>query len=94
MLCSHLSTCHAHTPRLNRTLAPQVRAEKDALAKKLKAMEGKILKGEARGGLVEVTRKKEAELKRKEEELERRWAVVWPEHCGAVVHLPGPLSSS
>lgn len=27
-------------------------------------MEGKILKGEARGGLVEVTRKKEAELRK------------------------------
>mmetsp|Transcript_30217 Transcript_30217/g.77012 ORF Transcript_30217/g.77012 Transcript_30217/m.77012 type:complete len:779 (-) Transcript_30217:292-2628(-) len=52
--------------------AERIRAEKDALAKKLKAMEGKILKGEARGGLVEVTRKKEAELRKREEELERR----------------------
>ncbi len=32
------------------------------------------VQGEARGGLVEVTRKKEAELKKREEELERRWA--------------------
>nr|AEG74528.1 kinesin-2 motor subunit FLA8 [Dunaliella salina] len=52
--------------------AEKIRLEKEALAKKLKAMEGKILKGEARGGLAEVTRKKEAELKKREEELERR----------------------
>jgi hypothetical protein len=32
--------------------------------------------GEARGGLVEVTRKKEAELRKREEELARRWGVV------------------
>lgn len=84
----------------------QIRAEKEALAKKLKSIEGKILKGgaspgcrsnscvvfcvllsfmsvtltvnvaapagEARGGLVEVTRKKEAELRKREEELRRR----------------------
>jgi hypothetical protein len=42
------------------------------LAKKLKAMESKILKGDAAGGLAEVTKKKEEELKKKEKELERR----------------------
>jgi hypothetical protein len=36
-------------------------------------MEGKILKGEARGGLVQVTRKKEEQLARREQELQRRW---------------------
>lgn len=35
-------------------------------------MEGKILKGEARGGLVEVTRRKEEQLARREQELQRR----------------------
>jgi kinesin family protein 3/17 len=35
-------------------------------------MEGKILKGEARGGLVQVTRKKEEQLARREQELQRR----------------------
>ncbi|KAL6762472.1 kinesin-2 motor subunit FLA8 [Haematococcus lacustris] len=52
--------------------ADKIRLEKEALAKKLKAMESKILKGEARGGLVEVTRKKEAELRKREEELDKR----------------------
>lgn len=52
--------------------AERIRAEKEALAKKLKAMEGKILKGEAAGGLAEVTKKKEAEIKKKESELEKR----------------------
>ncbi|EFJ51094.1 kinesin-like protein [Volvox carteri f. nagariensis] len=52
--------------------AEQIRAEKEALAKKLKAMESKILKGDAAGGLAEVTKKKEEELKKKEQELERR----------------------
>lgn len=37
-------------------------------------MEGKILKGAARGGLVELTRVKEEHLKRREQELQRRWA--------------------
>lgn len=37
-------------------------------------MESKILKGEARGGLQEVTAKKEAELARREKELARRRA--------------------
>lgn len=37
-------------------------------------MESKILKGDAAGGLAEITRKKEEELKRKEQELERRCA--------------------
>eukprot|EP00201_Polytomella_parva_P015707 CAMPEP_0175058252 /NCGR_PEP_ID=MMETSP0052_2-20121109/11744_1 /TAXON_ID=51329 ORGANISM="Polytomella parva, Strain SAG 63-3" /NCGR_SAMPLE_ID=MMETSP0052_2 /ASSEMBLY_ACC=CAM_ASM_000194 /LENGTH=731 /DNA_ID=CAMNT_0016323611 /DNA_START=71 /DNA_END=2263 /DNA_ORIENTATION=+ len=55
--------------------AEQIRAEKEALAKRLKAMESKILKGDERGGLAEVTKKKEAELKRREEELERRRAM-------------------
>jgi hypothetical protein len=40
---------------------------------RLQAMEGKILKGAARGGLVELTRVKEEHLKRREEELQRRW---------------------
>ncbi|GLI58618.1 hypothetical protein VaNZ11_000353 [Volvox africanus] len=52
--------------------AEQIRAEKEALAKKLKAMESKILKGDAAGGLAEVTKKKEEELRKKEQELERR----------------------
>ena len=52
--------------------ALQVRAEKDALAKKLKSMESKIMKGESKGGLDKVTKKKEEELRRKEEELEKR----------------------
>mmetsp|Transcript_17939 Transcript_17939/g.53743 ORF Transcript_17939/g.53743 Transcript_17939/m.53743 type:complete len:766 (-) Transcript_17939:710-3007(-) len=52
--------------------AERVRAEKEALAKKLKQMEGKIMKGEARGGLEQVTKKKEEELRRKEEELAKR----------------------
>lgn len=42
--------------------------------KKLRAMEGKILKGEERGGLLEVTRKKEEEIHKREAELERRCA--------------------
>lgn len=50
----------------------QIRIEKEALVKKLKAMEGKILKGDARGGLAEVTRKKEEELRKREQDLERR----------------------
>ena len=65
-----------------------MRNEKEALAKKLKAMEGKILKGEARGGLAEVTKKKEAELQKREEELEKRYAargwqhvVRWSAEC-------------
>jgi hypothetical protein len=37
-------------------------------------MEGKILKGAARGGLVELTKMKEQQLKRREEELQRRYA--------------------
>lgn len=37
-------------------------------------MEGKILKGAARGGLVELTRLKEEQLRRREEELHRRCA--------------------
>ncbi|KAG2498997.1 hypothetical protein HYH03_003183 [Edaphochlamys debaryana] len=52
--------------------ADAIRAEKEALAKKLKAMESKILKGEENGGLAEITRKKEEELKKKEAELEKR----------------------
>ncbi|MEW5311561.1 MAG: hypothetical protein WDW38_003270 [Sanguina aurantia] len=52
--------------------AEQIRMEKEALVKKLKAMEGKILKGDARGGLAEVTRKKEEELRKREQDLERR----------------------
>jgi len=39
---------------------------------RLHAMEGKILKGAARGGLVELTRLKEEQLKKREEELQRR----------------------
>ncbi len=35
-------------------------------------MESKILKGDAQGGLAEITKKKEEELRRKEAELERR----------------------
>lgn len=58
----------------------QIRAEKEALAKKLKAMESKILKGDQAGGLAEVTKKKEEELKRKEQELERRCAASLPVH--------------
>lgn len=50
----------------------QIRAEKEALAKKLKQMESKIIKGEAKGGLEKVTKKKEKELRKKEEELEAR----------------------
>jgi hypothetical protein len=40
----------------------------------VQAMEGKLLKGEERGGLLEVTRKKEEEIRRREEELARRRA--------------------
>ncbi len=65
-------------------LPAQIRAEKDALAKKLKAMESKILKGDAAGGLAEITRKKEEELKRKEQELERRCAHSYVRACGPV----------
>lgn len=43
-----------------------------ALQARLRAMEGKILKGAARGGLVELTKMKEHQLKRREEELQRR----------------------
>jgi hypothetical protein len=39
---------------------------------RLHAMEGKILKGAARGGLVELTRLKEEQLQRREQELQRR----------------------
>jgi hypothetical protein len=49
---------------------------------RLRAMEGKILKGEARGGLVQVTRKKEEQLARREQELQRRWV-----DRGAYIHL-------
>jgi hypothetical protein len=42
------------------------------LQARLHAMEGKILKGAARGGLVELTRLKEEQLKRREVELQRR----------------------
>ncbi|PNH06269.1 Kinesin-II subunit [Tetrabaena socialis] len=52
--------------------AEQIRAEKESLAKKLKAMESKILKGDAAGGLAEITKKKEEELKKKEHDLERK----------------------
>jgi hypothetical protein len=40
---------------------------------RLHAMEGKILKGAAREGLVELTRLKEEQLKRREVELQRRY---------------------
>lgn len=66
----------------------QVRAEKEALSKKLKQMESKIMKGEARGGLEHVTKKKEEELRRKEEELERRRAHE-EEERQRMVRLPG-----
>lgn len=36
-------------------------------------MEGKILKGAAKGGLVELTRLKEEQLRRREGELQRRY---------------------
>ncbi len=60
--------------RLARTAqeSDKQRAAKEALAAKLRAMEGKILKGEQMGGLIEVTRKKEEEIARREQELERR----------------------
>jgi kinesin family protein 3/17 len=35
-------------------------------------MEGKLLKGEARGGLLELTQRKEEEIKRREVELAKR----------------------
>ena len=63
---------HSLPPSLPHSVALQVRAEKDALAKKLKSMESKIMKGESKGGLDKVTKKKEEELRRKEEELEKR----------------------
>lgn len=50
----------------------RIHEAKEALRVKLRAMEGKLLKGEARGGLLEVTRKKEAEIAKREQELERR----------------------
>jgi hypothetical protein len=46
------------------------------LQARLLAMEGKLLKGEARGGLVEVTRKKEEQLARREQELHRRCGLL------------------
>ncbi|KAG1658518.1 hypothetical protein FOA52_009861 [Chlamydomonas sp. UWO 241] len=52
--------------------AERVRVEKEALAKKLAKMESQVMKGEARGGLENLTKKKEEQLRRKEEELERR----------------------
>ncbi|WIA12242.1 hypothetical protein OEZ85_012308 [Tetradesmus obliquus] len=52
----------------------QLAQQKAELAARLRAMEGKILKGEARGGLVQVTRKKEEQLARREQELQRRRA--------------------
>jgi len=50
----------------------QLAAAKEALRARLRAMEGKLIKGEARGGLLEVTRKKEEEIARREAELARR----------------------
>ena len=47
--------------------AEKVRGEKEALARKLKSMESKIIKGESKGGLEKVTKKKEEELRKKEE---------------------------
>lgn len=52
--------------------AMKVKEEKDALLKKLKAMESKILRGEAKGGLLEVAQQKEEDLKAKEELLRKR----------------------
>lgn len=49
---------------------------------RLQAMEGKILKGAARGGLVELTRVKEEHLKRCEQELHRRWVHHSMSHHG------------
>ncbi len=43
-------------------------------------MEGKILKGEARGGLENVTRKKEAELR-------KRWGCLWGSIVGSMVRV-------
>lgn len=63
-----------HRPRV---LWPQAR---------LRAMEGKILKGEARGGLIEVTRRKEEQLARREQELQRR--------CAAEVFVLGSIPCS
>eukprot|EP00803_Ostreobium_quekettii_P010000 evm.model.scf_2563.1 EVM.evm.TU.scf_2563.1 scf_2563:6943-10036(-) len=53
-------------------MAMKVKEEKDALLKKLKAMESKILRGEAKGGLLEVAQQKEEDLKSKEELLRKR----------------------
>ncbi|GBF99862.1 kinesin-ii motor subunit [Raphidocelis subcapitata] len=50
----------------------QLAAAKEALRARLRAMEGKIIKGEARGGLLEVTRRKEEEIARREAQLARR----------------------
>jgi hypothetical protein len=57
---------------------------------RLHAMEGKILKGAARGGLVELTRVKEEQLKRREEELQRRSGRT----CHSVITQPSPCQHS
>jgi hypothetical protein len=56
---------------------------------RLHAMEGKILKGAARGGLVELTRLKEEQLKRREVELQRRY--VLKQHVWSSTRLPVAL---
>jgi hypothetical protein len=56
------------------------------LQARLRAMEGKILKGEARGGLVQVTRKKEEQLARREQELQRRWALTMTSNSFKCMH--------
>lgn len=40
---------------------------------KLRAMEGKLIKGEAKGGLLALTQAKEQEIARREAELAKRW---------------------
>lgn len=55
-----------------RQAVEQANAKQSALKKKLKAMEDKILMGEAKGGLLEVAKSKEAELKARQEVLQRR----------------------
>ena len=52
--------------------AAAAKAEKEKILQKLKMYESKILKSEKDGGLVEIAKQKEEQLRRKREELERR----------------------
>ena len=58
--------------------AQAVAAAKEGLRAKLRAMEGKLIKGESQGGLLKVTERKEAEIAKREKELARRWAFPPP----------------